>query len=205
MAIGWTDTIDWQIRGRAGACARTGRGFDEGDWVYTLLHRDGNAFRREDICEEAWRQLGSGGALAAFCFWRARYRPPPPPPPEPVKRVCAEDLLRRLACGGGERARNARYVLALMLERRRVLRQVDVRPADEGRVLVYEHGVTGEVFLVPEPNLHLDQLSDVQAEVIDLLESGGETPAPETGTGKAPGDGPGDPTAASAGGELDAL
>ncbi len=37
------------------------------------------------------------------------------------------------------------------------------------RILIYEHSKTGEVFIVPEPELHLDQIEKVQAEVSSLL------------------------------------
>jgi hypothetical protein len=39
--------------------------------------------------------------------------------------------------------------------------------------LIYEHGATGDVFIVPDPQLRLDQLESVQNEVANLLQTAG--------------------------------
>ena len=64
---------------------------------------------------------------------------------------------------------NACYVLAVMLERKRVLKQVKTEQGPKGRVLIYEHNATGDVFIVPDPQLRLDELENVQGEVAQLL------------------------------------
>jgi hypothetical protein len=57
-----------------------------------------------------------------------------------------------------------------MLERKRVLKQVKTESRDGGtRVLIYEQGSTGDVFIVPDPELRLDELENVQNEVAELL------------------------------------
>ena len=48
--------------------------------------------------------------------------------------------------------------------------QVNAESRDGGgRVLIYEQGSTGDVFVVPDPQLRLDQLETVQNEVAELL------------------------------------
>jgi hypothetical protein len=80
----------------------------------------------------------------------------------------AEELFRRLV--SSETAPpNACYVLAIMLERKRVLKQIKTEEVAGGRVLVYEHSATGDVFIVPDPNLRLDEIESVQNEVAHLL------------------------------------
>jgi len=62
------------------------------------------------------------------------------------------------------------YILAIMLERKRILAEKDIQKREDGtKVIVYEHKKTGEVFLIPDPGLQLDQLEHVQIEVVDLL------------------------------------
>ena len=58
-----------------------------------------------------------------------------------------------------------------MLERKRVLKQIKTEQTERGRVLIYEHGATGDVFIVPDPQLRLDELESVQNEVAQLLRS----------------------------------
>jgi len=71
--------------------------------------------------------------------------------------------------------RNARYILALMLERKKVVRQIE-RQRNEGlSVLVYEHIPTGEVWLIEDPGLKLGELKAVQEEVSHLLDGGAST------------------------------
>jgi hypothetical protein len=45
---------EWAIKHRADACASTHRPFAPGEYFYTLLFRDADGYRREDLSEEAW-------------------------------------------------------------------------------------------------------------------------------------------------------
>lgn len=164
---------DWEIKSRAHTCAQTGREFVEGEFFYTLLFRDADGFRREDLCEEAWSERNDN--LAPFSFWKTKYEPPAPPPPEALKKNDAESLLRSLIEANDPRYENAIYILALMLERKRALRPIE-SPDDD--TLVYEHPGTGETFILKNPHLGMDRIPEVQQEVSQLLDSSlGATPA----------------------------
>ncbi|MFL6584944.1 MAG: hypothetical protein ACJ8KU_10560 [Chthoniobacterales bacterium] len=157
---------EWPIKQRSDACAQTHRPFGPGEQFYTLLFREADGFRREDLSEEAWTTRNEN--IQPFSFWKTRYEPPPPEAPEPLAKESAEELLRRLLAGNNPMERNACYVLAAMLERKRVLKPIKNENGDDS-ILVYEHARTGEVFLVPKADLKLDQLDDVQREVSALL------------------------------------
>jgi hypothetical protein len=141
----------------------------EGENFYTLLFRDGDGFRRQDLSEEAWQQRNEN--LQPFSFWRSRFEPPPAAPPEPLPKENAEELFRRLVAAADRSNANACYVLAAMLERKRVLKQIQTENQEQGRVLIYEHVKTGDVFVVPDPQLRLDELGGVQTEVAQLLQT----------------------------------
>ncbi len=155
---------DWEIKSRAHVCARTGREFEPGDTFYTLLLREGDGFRREDISEEAWEARNEN--IKPFSFWRSKYEPPAPPRPEPLPRDDAEGLLRRLVAENDPVYANVRYILALMLERKRVLRPMESQDDD---MLVYELIATGETIVLANPHLSFEQIPDVQREVSALL------------------------------------
>ena len=159
---------EWAIRHRADFCAVTHRPFTPGEYFYTLLYHDADGYRREDLSEEAW--LNRNENIQPFSFWKTRYEPLPPPAPEPLAKENAEQLFRRLIASKNPPP-NASYVLAAMLERKRVLKQIKSETAANRPVLVYEHGSTGDVFIVPDPQLRLDELEDVQNEVAQLLRS----------------------------------
>ena len=158
---------EWPIKHRADTCAVTNRAFAEGEQFYTLLFREGNGFRREDLSEEAWSSRNEN--IRPFSFWKTRYELPPAAPPEPLAKENAEELLRRLLAENAQP--NACYVLALMLERKRVLKPVKTEEAETGSVLVYEHAKNGDVFIVPNVSLRLDELEAIQNEVAHLLKS----------------------------------
>lgn len=158
---------EWPIKHRADFCARTQRPFQPGEQFYTLLFREGDGFRREDLSEEAWSQRNEN--IRPFSFWKSRYEPPPPAPPEPLAKEGAENLLRRLLTQNDPANANACYVLAVMLERKRVLKQVKTEQIGDRPVLVYEHAKTGDAFIVPDARLRLDEIEQVQEEVSRLL------------------------------------
>ena len=157
---------EWAIKHRADRCAVTQRPFAPGEHFYTLLFHDPNGYRREDLSEEAWTKRNDN--IQPFSFWKTRYEPLPPEKPEPLAKENAEQLFRRLMASGNPPA-NACYVLAAMLERKRVLKQIKTETAGNGRVLIYEDRDNGDVFIVSDPGLRLDELEAVQNEVAELL------------------------------------
>ena len=166
---------DWEIRKRSDICTATQRPFAEGEFFFTAIFRDGDGFRREDLSEEAWNARPADPQ--PISFWRSKFEMPPPPPPEPLAKQDAEGILRKLIEENSDTTKNARYILALMLERKRLLKPMESTDPD---VLVYERAGTGETFLIPNPRLSLAQVPEVQKEVSALLgmQLGEEAPAP---------------------------
>lgn len=164
---------DWTIQSRSHQCSATGKPFVEDEYFYTLLFDETTGYRREDWCEEAFKARAAD-APQPFSFWRTKYTPPPPPEPETLGKQTAEDLLRLYMAEQSPQHASARFLLAVMLERKRILKEIEVRRGEDGnRVRVYERAVTGEVFIVPDPELKLDELEAVQGELSALLSPGG--------------------------------
>jgi len=166
---------DWDIRARADGCAKTGEPFADGQRIVSRLTFGAEGYQRQDYAEANWSADLQNGALSV---WRGVFRLPPPPPEEPLKKETAESLLREFIAKDDFTRRNAIYILAVMLERRRILIERDVQQREDGaKIRVYEHRATGEIFLIPDPELKLAELEHVQEEVVALL-SGGDQPAP---------------------------
>jgi len=163
---------DWPIKQRSEICNATHRPFAPGEAFYTLLYREGDGFRREDLSEEAWRDRNEN--VQPFSFWKTKFEPAPPPAPEALPKENAEQLFRRLITQP-EPPANACFVLAVMLERKRVLKQVRTEIANGDRLLIYEHRDNGDVFIVRDPQLRLSELEIVQNEVAALLRGGAAT------------------------------
>ena len=157
----------WNIQRRASRCTVTNAPFVDGEIFHTLLFHEKKGLRREDLGEEAWRKRQP--EIVPFCYWKSKFEKPPEAAPETMPREGVESLLRRLSHEDESHTLNVRYILVLMLERKRILKPIEEKPADEGRILIYEHAKTGEAFIVTDPMLRLDQIDAVQQEVYDLL------------------------------------
>ena len=174
---------DWEIRPRGEACDRTEKPFADGEPFMSRLTFGEQGYVREDFSMEAWPEVAAEPALSV---WQSVFRLPPPPPPETVKRETAESLLRKLMAEDEERHANPIFILAVMLERRRLLIERDVHVREDGvKVRVYEYRKTNETFVIPDPELKLAELEHVQEEVVALL-GASEQPAAEAETGTAP-------------------
>jgi hypothetical protein len=59
-----------------------------------------------------------------------------------------------------------------MLERKRILKVKEQIRREGQRIFIYENHKTGEILTIPDPNLQLNQLEQVQHDVAALLEHG---------------------------------
>ena len=160
-------TQEWNIQSRALQCAVSGRPFEKGERVFSALYWREGHYVRVDLCAESWNARNEN--IEPLSAWQTDFVPPAPPPPETLRKDDAESLLRRLIAGNAPSLRNARYILALMLERKKVVRQLERQRQEGLSVLVYEHLPTGEVWLIEDPGLKLGELNAVQDEVAHLL------------------------------------
>ena len=165
---------EWNIQSRARACEACARSFSDQELYHTLLFDEKQDFRRSDVCVKCWREQYSEGARERKGFvshWQGVYHAPAPAP-EPIQKDTAESLLRKLIELGDPRHIPAGYILAVMLERKRLLKVKEQFVRDGQRVFVYEHSKSGDVFTIADPDLQLNQLEQVQRDVATLLEHG---------------------------------
>ncbi|MDO9543152.1 MAG: hypothetical protein Q7J98_12650 [Kiritimatiellia bacterium] len=157
---------EWEIKPRALICKTCAASFTGGQIYVSSLRLNGAEYERSDCCESCWKQNAPGDA---FSVWRGVFQAEPLPP-EVLKKETAESLLRKLIEKNNPQHRNAIFILAVMLERRRILAEKEVQKNDALTMIrVYEHRKTGEIFIVSDPMLRLDQLGHVQEEVSALL------------------------------------
>ena len=158
---------EWEIKTCSRVCAGTSQPFADGQPIVSCLQFGAEGYQRKDYSEPGWTPEARVGVVS---FWRSVYHAPPPPAPEAVKKETAETLLRQFLAKEDFSRINAIYILAVMLERKRVLVERDVQIREDGsKVLIYEHKKTGEVFTIPDPQLKLGELTLVQQEVAELL------------------------------------
>ena len=161
----------WSIKSRARECAESGTAFESGQKIRAAIFPDpeSSGYIRKDYALEAWKNRED--EEKPFSTWLTTYEPPMVE--EKVEDVVDEDpetLLKRLVEEDEEYTENARYILAVMLERQKLLRETDTQEIPSGILRVYEHRKTGDVYIIKDPQIPLSDVDRVQEEVRQLLD-----------------------------------
>jgi hypothetical protein len=158
---------EWEIKGRGDTCIVSGRAFTDGEPFWSRLVFNEQGYMREDYAEAHWTDELRKSSVSS---WKSFFRLPPPPEPEPLKKESAEAALRKLMAEEDPANANSIFVLAVMLERKKTLVEKDVQIREgQPKIRIYEHKLTGEAFLIPDPELKLSELGRVQEEVAQRL------------------------------------
>lgn len=168
----------WSIKSRSRECAGSNKTFEDGETIYAALFPDpeSSGYLRKDFCENAWKERSTDGE-APFSQWKTIFEAPvAEEKAEDVVQEDPESLLRRLVEEEEEHTENARYILAVMLERQKLLRETDTQQLPSGILRVYEHRKTGDVYIIKDPQIALSEVESVQDEIRELLDP---TPEPE--------------------------
>ena len=157
---------DYQIQASSRRCAVTGRELAPGERYFSVLLDRGDSFVRQDFSLEAWQ----GPPERTFSFWQGRLpMSGGPPRRQPIDDELLLDCFARLE-GELEPGKQAfRYVLALLLVRRKRLRLEDSRREGDLDVLALRDGRGKGRYLVVDPGLPDDELESVQDEVFEVL------------------------------------
>jgi hypothetical protein len=173
--------IEWNIQSRAHICQSCHRHFVDRESFHTLLFDQKRCYERIDVCDSCWNAQYSQGATdrkGFLSYWQSTYLVPAPPSAEPIQKETAETLLRKLIERNDPAHAGALFILAVMLERKRLFKVKAQVNQDGRRAFVYEHAQSGDLFTIPDPDLQLNQLEEVQRDVGHLLEHGLEAPPP---------------------------
>jgi hypothetical protein len=155
---------EYEIQPITRQCSVTGRPLEVGERFYTALLDEGDHFIRKDFSLEAWQ----GPPLGAFGFWTGRV-----PPPEDARKPRFDDELleecfHRLE-GQSEAGKvNFRYVVALLLIRRKRLK-LEQTAMIEGEERMCVRSRDGEKHQVINPRLTDEAMAQVQDEVFKVL------------------------------------
>ena len=157
--------LDYQIQPSTRRCSVTGRELKPGEKVYSVLLDEGGKFVRKDFAVEAWQ----GPPQNAFSFWAGRVNAGDKKRRPPIDDELLLDCFQRLD-GQIETERvNFRFVVALLLMRRRRLKFEEARTEDGQEVLYLRCNQTGTHHRVVNPNLTEDETAAVQQDVFQAL------------------------------------
>ena len=172
---------EWRINRREECCTTCGRPFGEGETFFSLLFLDPDRLRRADLCAACFAVPPAGAAV----FWRTRRRP------ERRSRLSVdfeaiEELFLALEGRSEERLRELRYLLALLLLRKKRLKLVGVRRHDAGETMCLRRPRRAEEFEVLVHELDSERAQALKAELARIFEGAGveallQSPLPASG------------------------
>jgi hypothetical protein len=179
----------WEIEPTTRRCAVTGAELAEGQEFYAVLFDEDGRLRREDYSLDAW----TGPPEGAFCHFRSRI-----PEKEKKERLLVDDdvlinFFVRLADAEEESKLHFRFVLALILMRKRLLKYDDTIH-EEGqefwRMRLARPPADGEpapdVQRVLNPHLDDAQIEAVSKELGAILHGCGGDDGAASGADSAP-------------------
>jgi hypothetical protein len=157
--------MDYAIERSAKCCAATGREFAPGEWFYSVLIGQGDELKRCDYSAQAWQ----GPPPGTIGWWKSQM------PDQNVRRSAwapNEVLLGffdELAAQPDKQ--DMRYVLALLLVRRRVMRMEEEQRDESGqeRLLLYCPRRDAE-YTVPAVPPDAQRTEEIQQVLAKLLE-----------------------------------
>lgn len=171
--------LDFEVQRCTRCCAATERALQPGDECYSVLEVVGADVVRKDFSAAAWK----GAPEAAFGWWKSRV---PEPTAKKIK-LAPNDVLLELFDQLADKTeqQDLRYVLALLLVRRRVLR-VEVcdeppspqrgtdllnRVAETMTLYCPKRDATCQVVVAMPSN---DRIDAIQQQLAELLLAGAE-------------------------------
>ncbi len=172
---------EWKINKTSPQCHACGTPFAPEAAFYSALFQDKEGMRRGDFCESCFL---NNRPADVYYFWKtslpkAGSTAKKPRPVLDFDNVL--DFFKRLEGDNGPQRIAFRYILALMLTRKKMLTQGEKKKNEQGQVVQqYREKIAGAetiVHAVIEPELSEDEIQGLSAELGVLL---GMAPAPET-------------------------
>ena len=157
---------EWVIDKPLGQCCATGRVIAPGEEYYATLVQTEQGFARRDFCAEVWTQQKP----EVFCYWKTKL-----PTPDQKKQLFVDDdmlmaFFERLATETEQEKVNFRFVLTLVLMRRRRLKY-DSSKTQDGRE-IWRLRITGtqDFSEVVNPNLGEEQVAQLTSQMGQILQ-----------------------------------
>ena len=156
---------DYQIQTNTRKCSITGRELQPGEKYFSVLFDENGAFVRRDYCAESWTVVPEG----AYSFWAGRLPLESDARRPPIDDEMLFDCLRRMEAEIEPAKIKFRYVVALLLMRRKRLKFVETRHEDDRDLLILQSAQKGERITVIDPQLSDQEMNAVQDEVFEVL------------------------------------
>ncbi len=157
---------EWEVSKPLGQCCGTGKKIEYGEEYFATLVETEEGLQRRDYCSDYWQKAKPD----VFCYWRTKL-----PNPEQKKQIFVDDemlmaFFERLERESEQEKINFRFVLALILMRKRRLKYDSTKT--EASREIWRLKVTGEKEFVEVVNPHLDeeQIERLSSQIGQILQ-----------------------------------
>ncbi|MBC8871123.1 MAG: hypothetical protein H8E44_16985 [Planctomycetes bacterium] len=156
--------LDFEIQRCTRRCAKTDRDFQPGEAFYSVLRAEGSEVVRYDYCEQAWE----GPPDDAIGSWKSQMAEPNA---KKVNWAPNDVMLHYFQELEGQAGReDVRYILALLMIRRRILRLEETENDETGReLLIVFCGRNETEYRVPVVPPDEPRSQEIQEELAQLL------------------------------------
>jgi hypothetical protein len=157
--------LEFDITHCTRVCAATGRTFAPGETYFSTLHSDRGATVRKDYCAAEWR----GADDNAIAWWKSRVDHDARP------KLAPQDVLLNLFADLANRQDEAefRYVLGLLLVRRRLLKLDETRRVGQSEVMALDCPRRNEQYELIVATPDAERAEQLQQRLVELLYGGG--------------------------------
>lgn len=156
---------EWNIEQGQKRCASCEKEFAQEQEYFSLLFRGEGTFVRKDFCTDCWK----GPDESAFSFWKTRMPVQEEKPKEFIDVDVIFDFFRNLGRTPDREKENFRYILALILMRKRKLKFESAAEVDGVETLTLREAATKNVFHVKNPRLTGDEIDTVTEKIGEIL------------------------------------
>jgi len=158
---------EWEIEKPLGQCYGSGRKIEYSEEYFAALAETNQGLQRRDFCAEYWQEQKP----EVFCYWKTKL-----PHPDQKKQIFVDDemlmaFFERLAEETEQEKVNFRFVLALILMRKRRLKY-DSSKIVEGKE-IWRLRIVGsdrEFIEVINPNLDEEQIEQLSSQLSQILQ-----------------------------------
>jgi hypothetical protein len=169
--------LEFELKNCSRTCAATARPLNPGEVYFSVLVSAGHDFARQDFAVDAWQ----GPPEDCIGWWRSRI----PTKDDSQPRLAPIDVMLNLFEALEDRPAELafRYLLGLLLLRRKVLRRDDSRRDEQGREVLTMHCQRRQRdydLVVAEPSA--EQAAKLQDQMLHLLYGNSEVSMPSQAT-----------------------
>ena len=157
---------EWEVSKPLGCCSGTGKKIESGEEYFAALVETDEGLARRDFCADYWQT----NKPQVFCYWRTKL-----PAADQKKQIFVDDdmlmaFFERLGKETEQEKVNFRFVLMLILMRKRILKYESSRM--QGDKEIWHLRISGDKQTVDVVNPHLseEQIEQLSSQLSQILQ-----------------------------------